>query len=636
MITLSQRQQEILSKIAQNGTYVTSDTLTEAFSITRRTLINDIKHINSEKMLVSSSNRGYIVNPENQQDVRELIASFEKAVDNSYMILKYLLTSKEPVAIEQIMKEFYVSQSTLFKYITAINKSLSEYGLSIERKKYSVSIEGSERDKRRLMEKLIKKESPYFFSDIENFSSYFPNLDVVSISKLVLKTIGSYGYTVPKYYEINFLINVLVILSRNPFTISQEAPTLSKSVSDYPQRKIAHEIVNRIALNYHMQYINLLETVRELEQALYGFIHPAGTKQATPTVHDLSRSFIMTIRSILEEVFAYYYLNAIDYEVFLNVFCLHVSELIKRCSGAMNFTPNNDSLRSRSPYIYEIAVSISNRIASAFNIVIPENEIDLIAIHIGYSVEQAISTANVCPLIIVTADYQDTAKYIAQTLTRKMPGQVQILGFYHSLEDVPYRGLKECLIITTIRLEEQIGNVFLVSPFFSENEFANVQAGILEFIRIKTGKEIRTLIGNYVSDDTFFILDQDMTKEEVIRYLCDKALENGDVGENFYEQVMERERLSTTAFFNRFAIPHSNIQNANETRLYIMINRQDIVWNEENTIRLVILILIKRRASDSFRKLYTGITETLYRNSDAFIHIGKIQSLNDFIRYFFE
>ena len=393
MISLSQRQQEILSRIAQSDSHVTSDTLTESFSITRRTLISDIKHINSEKTLVSSSNRGYIINSENRQDVRELIASFEKAEDNSNMILKYLLANKEAVAIEQVMKEFYISQSTLFKYITAINASLSEYSLSIERKKNSISIEGDEINKRRLMEKLIKRESPYFFSDIENFSTYFPNLDVSAISKLVLKTIDDYGYFVPKYYEINFLINILVVLSRNPFTISQAAPTLSQTSSEYPQRRIAHEIVNGMALNYHMQYINLIETVREMEQALYGFIHPAGQQQATPMVHDLSRSFVMTIRSILEEVFEYYYLNAIDYEVCLNVFCLHVSELIKRCSGAMNFTPNNDTVRSRSPYIYEIAVSISNRIASTFNIARPETEIDLIAIHIGYSIEQAISTA---------------------------------------------------------------------------------------------------------------------------------------------------------------------------------------------------------------------------------------------------
>ena len=74
MISLSQRQQEILSRIAQSDSHVTSDTLTESFSITRRTLISDIKHINSEKTLVSSSNRGYIINSENRQDVRELIA----------------------------------------------------------------------------------------------------------------------------------------------------------------------------------------------------------------------------------------------------------------------------------------------------------------------------------------------------------------------------------------------------------------------------------------------------------------------------------------------------------------------------------------------------------------------------------
>lgn len=636
MLTLSQRQYEILSMINGSDSYVISDTLTEHFHITRRTLISDIKYINSQGTLILSSNRGYRIAKENRELLDEVLISHDKAEHNGDSLLKYLLTSRKAVSLDQLAEEFYVSPTTMVKYLNAAGRQLVEYGLAIQRKKNLVTIVGDEKGKRKLMENLIRRESPYFFSDIENFSSYFPNIDVGGITKLVLNTVDEYGYYVPEFYKINFLINALVILSRNPFTIDLSAPTKSDSITKYPQRVIAHEIVNTIAVKYHMHYINILETVRELEQALYGFIHPKGDENAVPTVHDLSDSFIRTIRKILEEVFAYYYLNTINYETFLNVFCLHVSELIKRCSNSMNFTPDNVSLRTRSPYIYEIAVSISNRIASTFQIRIPESEINLIAVHIGYSVEQAVARASVCPIVILTENYQEEGKYIAQTLTRKLPSQVQILGFYHSLEDIPYRTLKECLIVSTIQPEEMPANIYVISPFFSENDLSYVSSGIMEYVRKKTNDEVRSLISSYLSENTFFILDQEMSKEETIRYLCDKALDNGDVIGGFYEQVMERERLSATAFFSRFAIPHSNIQNANETRLYVMINKQDIVWNEDNSIKVVILILIKRQASDDFRKLYTGITETLYRNSNAFNYINRIHSLDDFIELFFE
>ncbi len=77
---------------------------------------------------------------------------------------------------------------------------------------------------------------------------------------------------------------------------------------------------------------------------LYGFIQPKGNRYETPVAHFLSDSFVNKIRKLLKEVFDYYYLTSIDYESFLNVFCIHVNELIRRCSYSQNFTPTNVSL----------------------------------------------------------------------------------------------------------------------------------------------------------------------------------------------------------------------------------------------------------------------------------------------------
>ncbi|MGN1343184.1 MAG: PTS sugar transporter subunit IIA, partial [Traorella sp.] len=89
-----------------------------------------------------------------------------------------------------------------------------------------------------------------------------------------------------------------------------------------------------------------------------------------------------------------------------------------------------------------------------------------------------------------------------------------------------------------------------------------------------------------------------------------------------------------TAFYGKFAIPHSNIQNANVTKLYIMVNQEGILWDSDN-IKLVFLILIKKEAANDFRKLYVGITETLYHSNTVFNNIEKINNVEDLKKYLF-
>ena len=99
-------------------------------------------------------------------------------------------------------------------------------------------------------------------------------------------------------------------------------------------------------------------------------------------------------------------------------------------------------------------------------------------------------------------------------------------------------------------------------------------------------------------------------KEKAISFLCSKMTEFGIVSDGFYESVIERERLSSTCFFNSFAIPHALIMNAKETMLAILINRKSIQW-DDNNIKLVILIAVKKGGVSEFSKVYEHLAKVL-------------------------
>lgn len=79
----------------------------------------------------------------------------------------------------------------------------------------------------------------------------------------------------------------------------------------------------------------------------------------------------------------------------------------------------------------------------------------------------------------------------------------------------------------------------------------------------------------------FNIRHQKMTKTDVIHQLSTMAIQNKDVSADFEEHVLNREKLSSTAFYNKFAIPHSDQQSAKTTKLYIMINTAGITWDDQ-------------------------------------------------------
>lgn len=628
MAEYSLRQIEILKIIFSRNDYVTSNAIISILNITRRTLINDIKAINQIDELIISNNKGYKINLEYVDKVNGILYNCQTNEENLDSLIKYILIKNNNVSINELVNNFYISSSKLIKLFSQINKQLSSYDLTLNRKNNNVSIDGDEQNKRLLLSNIIHNESYSFFSDIENFKDYFPNIPVDEICPMVVEIIEEFGYSIPKYYEMNFLINILVTLSRNPFIISTSYEKPPCTSQNYDSRKIAYKINENLENKFHIHYINKLITIKEIEQILEGFISRGDQK---PRVFDLSDSFVKKIREIVEETFKYFYLTSIDYQGFLSVFCIHVSEMIKRCMNSISYVPTNISVKQNAPYIYEIAVGIASKISKTFNINIPEIEINLISIHIGYAIEQAIDNSSIAPIAIVS-QFEKSGSLIAEKIVKTIGYKVQIMGFYSSIYEIPYGLYKKCLIISTEKEEFKNKNICGISPFVSDTDIIKIQETITSFIKDKNIQEVSQLINKYLNEDTFFVLDKKMDKNDAIKFLCEKAYKNLDVLSGFEKQVLNRERLSSTCFFDKFAIPHSNVQNALNTKLYILIDKSAISWNKSK-IRLACLILIKRETNDDFRKLYAGLSEILCKNTSLFDNIEKINTLDDFKYY---
>ena len=78
------------------------------------------------------------------------------------------------------------------------------------------------------------------------------------------------------------------------------------------------------------------------------------------------------------------------------------------------------------------------------------------------------------------------------------------------------------------------------------------------------------ILSSFFDEKLFFKSNDFGNKEDVIRFLGQNVIDYGLCEEGFVESVLEREQLSSTCFFDTFAIPHALDMNATHTMICVL------------------------------------------------------------------
>jgi lichenan operon transcriptional antiterminator len=101
-----------------------------------------------------------------------------------------------------------------------------------------------------------------------------------------------------------------------------------------------------------------------------------------------------------------------------------------------------------------------------------------------------------------------------------------------------------------------------------------------------------------------------INKDDAIKLMCDRMASEGMVDDSFLQDVLERERLSPTAFGGSIAIPHSMSMNARCTAISILISGEPITWGESR-VQLVALFALAPNGRHVFRDVLDKFIATL-------------------------
>lgn len=633
---LTPRQKKLMLLLSSHSAVVTGKLLCEQLSVSLRTLQNEIKAINQSAgiRVICSTNRGYLLDRTAYLETDLSNQKVPEQENDQETLLKKLLLDGGTYPFTELAESLYMSLSTLNRKLGQIQKKIEPDGLTVKRENGSVFIQGTELNKRKMIRKLIYEEaSPFFLNSlnrIENLASYFEGINVVTIRNIILTTIEKYGYYVEECYITNLVMNILITLSRLKKSHSLETYD-GQLPKDSPEYRIAQDICAQISSLTGITFRD--KDIQFMAMLMLGQIKPNQRNGRTVNFRDVfSRDFIDQVENIVVRTFRSYLLPVKPEETFLNNFIFHTDALIKRARNHQCVNnPIAGNIKANCPFVYDVAVYLAKLIEDEFKIRISDEEIGFISIHIGFAIESFTEVLDKIRVLLVCSQYHQIARNLVEHLKRDYSDSIEIVSVIS--DDSQYTSERnENLIISTAPLHVIAKKVVVISPFFTVNDKAKLDKAILECRSELSVKNEQSLLLSYFHKDLFF---HDLTfrnKEEVIRFLGNKLEAFGYAKTGFVDSVLKRESMSSTSFFDTFAIPHAIELEAQKTMFCILVNRDGIPW-DGSLIKCVFMIAVNKNERKSFSKIYSGIIQILC-DKERVNQLVSAQNLEELIAYF--
>lgn len=614
---------------------ITASVLSNQLNISVRTVKNYIYQINDEyPHTISSSHQGYNIDKDLAYDVlRDLLDEKKDIPQTSKERIVYLLNillkshQDDEFNVYDISEELYVSVSTIRNELKQVKRKLSKYDLELKSKGDFFQIEGLEKNKRKMLSAILYEESDIHFINLDTLQQSFENINIDLIKSIILQIFQEYHYFINDYSLSNLVLHLALSIERirdeNHYV--QTTQILNQDILEY---KLAQEISTQLEKYFQVSFSD----AEIYEMTLLIASRASSFNFETMTEANLEqfvgKECLELVHGLIEDIKALYLIDLSNPE-FLIRFTLHIHNLLIRSrNNYLCKNPLTKEIKTSYPLIYDMSVTITKTIIEKTNIIMNDDEIAFIAFHIGSILETQKNLASKLPVAIFCPKYYDLSLKLVESLKQYFSNDIVISHVYTNEKDLKTIQNIE-LIITTVPL-----NVVLEIPIFEINMFLSNQnrhklnEKIKEINRNKQKKELREYLTQLIIPELFERKDDIKNKEECIQYMVNKFVKHQYVNTSFYEEVLKREQLSSTAFGN-FAIPHSMKMNAYKTGINVIINKKAIAW-DKNSVSLVLMMCFNKNERYIFNKIYDIIT-TILSESDNVKKIASSQSYNEFI-----
>ena len=620
----------VIKALLKQEEWFTAKQLSAVLRMSERSIKNYISEINYfEPGLIEGTRKGYRIDKERGkaallgQKVRIPETPGERI---GFIILKLLAKDGEEVReidLYDISEKLYVSYETVKKDMNKVRRKLKEFDLYINTGGSKITVEGKERDKRRLLSSVLYEEFSRNVLSLNIVQKAFPEYDLELLKETILKQCQKFHYFVNDYAMLNLILDVVISMDR--IRKNRTFSTISeKRIYGSREKELSESITGQIEAVYDIVYNNLEREeltgilVSHFMKVDFGSLNQDGLKE---TVGAECYQVVCRLLDYLKEN----YLIDVENEDFTIKFALHISNLLSRMKNQYTAkNPLTEHIKNTCPLIFDCAVSVADKLYGWTGYRVGEDEIAYIALHIGGNLMTGGKESDQLKCILLFPRYYDFSKRIMERIKAEFSEELIITAVVTALSEIGSFE-KPDLVISNVPPDETGSQEWvLVSPFLNDRDIAGIREKIEKIKLIKKKHHLKQLLMQMASEELFSKNPEVGDQKEALGFMVDRMERAGYVEPGFINQVLEREEHSSTSF-GHIAVPHSLNMNANKTGMFVMLANRPIPWGE-HMVRIILLFSVSREDRAVFHEVFDNLVVLLLET----IHADRILNCDSY------
>ncbi|MFC6181527.1 BglG family transcription antiterminator [Lactiplantibacillus daowaiensis] len=606
-LTLTARQIKITHLIRLSGK-THAQTLAQQLNVSARTVATEIDIIAHAVpqlglTLVRRPNDGiYFEGPMTALDQLEqqlpaplLAASRQR----QRLIVSWLLLQTDPITIQALADQLFVSKSTVNNDLRLLRPRLSSVGLSFERSQAGLLISGPALTRFNLaieqMTALTKRATGLSLVVSKQQLAYryqlptvlkwlFQPTTVTAVEQVLNQFLNTVTLTLMTD-QLQLLGLTLLISQQYPprfmpaTSVEHERTATTKTLLALAEPTLALPIATPFICQLDMQ----LRVIKQQQL----------TALSTPPTGEL---LITVVRELMQD-------QPGD-AILINELAHFLTwQQLKRRPATHSYA---QEIKSQFPVAFDQAVNFSVALADRLQIQLCPAAITEVTLYFEAYLERQ-TNVELLTAVLVCGQGPSYGQLLLQRIHHYFYNQISIIKV---ISDTTTQTLpaNADIIISTIPIKHSPQPLFTMSPLLTPGEITNLQ----NFIAHQTINRQINLLTQLLSPDSITIDNTVKTRHDALELLSQRLVAADLVDDQYPAAVKTREKLASTAL-GWVAIPHAAAEHVRHSGIEILISANGIKWDAQTKVHLVLLLAIQTQDQYRARELYHFVNQLVAR-----------------------
>lgn len=556
-------------------------------------------------------------------------------------VVSHLANASAPVSVYDLSESLFISESTLASSVMpSVRKLAEQFGLTCTTRGYNVSLEGREQDKRRLLGHIAMRNSYGYFSSTKTLEEMFPGFDVRSILASLVKICQRSELFLNDYALSNLLVHVLVIIvrltSNNELSERDDLIDAEALLEQFSQREAIMRCAASIASYFEREFgcsipdIDYQQIILLVALSVERYNYDELSYESLSGLMD--ESFLAKVRGICVDTCRRYDIPQFDKTLLLQL-TLHMFNAYQRAIYHVSYpNPLAPQIKKEHAPVYDMAVYFAHQFSQALGVEVSEDEIAFIAFHIGAYLERIQAPDSTASCVVIVESYHDFSRQLVEDIRTALGDEITFVAAMNC-DDYLLSRPEADLVITTIDVPVSRGCKVLIGPILTKQNLRKIRSKLADVLEEKRMRAARLFLQRVLRPELFarnVYLNGDA--DAYIDYLGGLCVSHGYANEDYVRDVHLREKVSSTAFTDCLAVPHSINGYSERSFIAVLHNDTPIPWGRHN-VRFVLLIGIEKNEMGLFRDALDLIIE-LFGSVDNTMRLLQTDGFDEFLDVF--